>query len=241
MTKVYDYELVYNYILELINTEYQEHDKIPSESELCKEFNLSRLTVRQGINKLKNEGYLYSRQGSGNFVNTKKIIYKISPYTTFSNTIRELKKEPKVKLLEKKIIKADKDIAFKLSIRESEQVLYIKNMRLVDNVPFLYAEYYLNLFVLDDVEKKIDNIQSFSELYTQHYNLEPIRDNSEIDIKSSNYESKKIFGVQNDLPIIKISTKTIDKKSKKTIDYCYSHFRGDLAKIIINYKDNTND
>ncbi len=39
---------------------------------LCDKFGISRLTVRQGINKLKSEGYLYSRQGSGNFVNPKK-------------------------------------------------------------------------------------------------------------------------------------------------------------------------
>ena len=86
MTKMFDYELVYNYINELINTELKDHDKIPSENTLCEMFNLSRLTVRQGINKLKSEGYLYSRKGSGNYVNPKKIIYNISPYTTFRIT-----------------------------------------------------------------------------------------------------------------------------------------------------------
>jgi DNA-binding GntR family transcriptional regulator len=59
MTKVFDYELIYNYILKLIDTELKEHDRIPSEHTLCRDFNLSRMTVRQGINKLKNEGYLY--------------------------------------------------------------------------------------------------------------------------------------------------------------------------------------
>jgi DNA-binding GntR family transcriptional regulator len=240
MTKMFDYELVYNYILELIHDELHEHDKVPSESMLCDKFNLSRLTVRQGINKLKNEGYLYSKQGSGNFVSPKKITYKISPFTTFSNTMKKLNKEPKMKLLEKKIIKADENIAQKLSIREAEKVLYIKNMRLVDGVPFLYAEYYLNLLVLEDVEDKIETMQSFSQLYKE-YNLEPIRDNSEIDITSTNYHSKKIFEIQNEIPIIKISTITIDNNTKKTIDYCYSYFRSDLAKIVIDYKEYKND
>lgn len=165
MTKIYDYELVYNYILEQLNVEYFEHDKIPSESELCKEFNLSRLTVRQGINKLKSEGYLYSRQGSGNFVSPKKITYKISPFTTFSSEIRKLNKEPKMKLLEQKIIKADEHISKMLEVREAEKILYIKNMRLVDNVPFLYAEYYINRLFLKGIEEKIEDMKSFSELY----------------------------------------------------------------------------
>jgi DNA-binding GntR family transcriptional regulator len=117
MTKVFDYELVYNHIFDLINNELKEHDRIPSENILCEKFKLSRLTVRQGINKLKNEGYLYSKRGSGNFVNPKKIPYTISSNTTFSNEILKLKKVPSVKLLEMKTIKADEIIAEKLNIR----------------------------------------------------------------------------------------------------------------------------
>lgn len=234
---MFDYELVYNYIFELMNTELKDHDKIPSENTLCEMFNLSRLTVRQGINKLKSEGYLYSRKGSGNYVNPKKIIYNISPHTTFSNEIIKLDKTPTIKLLDSEVIKADEEIANKLSIRLAEKVLYVKNMRFVDDVPFLFAEYYLNLQILPGLEESIDDVKSFSNLYTKVYNLDPIRDNSEIDITSTNYESKKLFKVQNDLPIIKISTKTTDKKSGQYIDYCCSHFRSDMAKIVVDYKD----
>lgn len=238
MTKIFDYELVYNYIYYLIKNELNEYDRIPSETKLCEKFGLSRLTVRQGINKLKNEGYLYSRQGSGNFVSPKKIIYTISPNTTFTSEIQKLDKKPSMKLLESKIIKADEDIAKKLSIRELEKVLYIKNIRFVDDIPFLYAKYYINIKVLKGVDKIIDKVQSLSKLYSDEYNLAPIRESSEIDITSTNYQSKKLFNIQNDLPIIKISTKTTDKKTNQTIDYCYSYFRSDMAKIVVNYKDN---
>jgi DNA-binding GntR family transcriptional regulator len=110
-------------------------------------------------------------------------------------------------------------------------------MRLVDDVPFLFAEYYMNILVLDDIENMIDDATSFSTLYKEKYNLDPIRDSSEIDITSTNYSSKKLFNVQNDLPIIKISTKTTDTKTNKTIDFCYSYFRSDMAKIVVNYKN----
>ncbi len=239
--KVFDYELVYNYIFNLINTELKDHDKIPSENSLCEEFSLSRLTVRQGINKLKNEGYLYSKRGSGNFVNPKKITYTISSNTTFTNEILKLKKVPSIKLLEMKTIKADEEISKKLNIKEAEEVLYIKNMRLVDDVPFLFAEYYMNKSLVNGIEEYIANSNSISKLYKDIFKLTPLRDSSEIDITSTTYTSKQIFNVQNDLPIIKISTKTTDKKSNETIDYCYSYFRSDMAKIVVDYKDKKND
>lgn len=241
MSKIFDYELVYNYLLNLINNELEEHNKIPSENTLCEKFSLSRLTVRQGINKLKNEGYLYSKRGSGNFVNPKKITYTISSNTTFTNEILKLKKVPSIKLLEMKTIKADEEVAKKLNIREAEEVLYIKNMRFVDDVPFLFAEYYMNKSLLKDIESIIPTTKSISKLYKDIYMLNPQRDSSDIDITSTNYISKQIFNVQNDLPIIKISTKTTDKKSNQTIDYCYSYFRSDMAKIVVDYKDKLND
>jgi len=237
MTKLYEYELVYNYLLGLIQNECYEHDKIPSESMLCQKFNLSRLTVRQGINKLKNEGYLYSRRGSGTFVSPSKITYRISPETTFSDEIKKAGKNSAIKFIEKKIIKADEIVASKLSVKEGEQVLYVKNIRLVDDVPFLYAEYYINLPVLKNIYNIIMDISSFSKMYKEQYGLDPIRDNSEINITSTNYHSKELFNIQNDLPLIKISTTTIDKKTKQILDFCDSYFRSDLAKIVIKYKD----
>ncbi len=98
-----------------------------------------------------------------------------------------------MKLLDKKIIKADEFIAQKLSIKEAQEVLYVKNIRLVDDVPFLFAEYYMNILVLDDIENMIDDATSFSTLYKEKYNLDPIRDSSEIDITSTNYSSKNFL------------------------------------------------
>lgn len=43
-------------------------DKLPSEFELCKFFNISRTTVRQAIDNLIHKGYLYRKHGSGTFI-----------------------------------------------------------------------------------------------------------------------------------------------------------------------------
>lgn len=236
MTKIFDYELVYKYIAELINNELNEHDKIPSENMLCDKFNITRATVRQGINKLKNEGLIYSKKGSGNFVSPEKITYKISPKTTFTEEIEKAGKTPSLKTLDIQIKKADKYIAQILDIDLGEEVLYLKNLRFVDGTPFLFAEYYINKTFLEGIEDRIKETKSISKLYKEVYQLQPYREGSEIDILASNDEAKTIFDIQHDLPIIKISTKTIDEKTKKTIDYCCSNFRSDMAKIVVDYK-----
>ena len=46
-------------------------DKIPSESQLCKEYNISKITTGKAISELSAEGLLYRIQGKGTFVATK--------------------------------------------------------------------------------------------------------------------------------------------------------------------------
>ena len=43
-------------------------DKLPSEAELCAQYNVSRVTVRRALNELKRGGYLETKQGKGTYV-----------------------------------------------------------------------------------------------------------------------------------------------------------------------------
>lgn len=48
--------------------EYAVHRKIPSERHLCEQFGVSRITVRQALDELIKQGYLYRYHGRGTFV-----------------------------------------------------------------------------------------------------------------------------------------------------------------------------
>ena len=47
----------------ILNKEFNPGEKIPSENELAKKFNVSRLTARQAISQLVQEGFLISKRG----------------------------------------------------------------------------------------------------------------------------------------------------------------------------------
>jgi len=51
---------------------YKDGDKLETEYELVAKYDMSRQTVRQALSMLENEGLLMRRQGSGNYVTTKK-------------------------------------------------------------------------------------------------------------------------------------------------------------------------
>ena len=58
--------------------------KIPPESELCREFGVSRITIRQAVRKLVDQRVLSTKQGKGTFVNAVKIRHRLPELYSFS-------------------------------------------------------------------------------------------------------------------------------------------------------------
>lgn len=61
-------EEVADMIASLVNTKYFPGDKIPNESELAKEFGVSRTTIREAIKQLCSKNVLKIYRGKGTFV-----------------------------------------------------------------------------------------------------------------------------------------------------------------------------
>ena len=51
---------------------YETGQRVPSEKELCKQYGVSRTTVRQAVGKLVSEGLLHHLKGKGTFVGKRQ-------------------------------------------------------------------------------------------------------------------------------------------------------------------------
>jgi GntR family transcriptional regulator len=53
---------------QVIRRELEPNDRLPSERELCQQYGISRITVRQALSELAQAGLVYSSVGKGTYV-----------------------------------------------------------------------------------------------------------------------------------------------------------------------------
>jgi len=115
---------------EIDNGDYDPHDAILSERQLEKQYNLSRPTIRQAINLLERQGYVYRIHGKGTFVSPPKLQKGLLELTSFSEDMRSRGLTPGQKILAFGYVRPDKKTAQHLEITNPDQkVLRIKQQR----------------------------------------------------------------------------------------------------------------
>lgn len=117
--------------------EYPEGSKLPTEQELCRIYNVSRITVVKAFEQLEQMGIIYRIRGKGSFVCAKKVERDLENMKSFSSLIKEQGYNLVNKVLSKEFIKATPRLneEFKRAEDSKEDFVQIKRLRYIDGVP----------------------------------------------------------------------------------------------------------
>ncbi|SHE85411.1 GntR family transcriptional regulator [Ferrithrix thermotolerans DSM 19514] len=117
----------------------------PSELELKGHFDVSRATVREAIRRLKEEGMLQSRQGSGTYVNGPNSYDRMQvSSSSIARAIRELGLEETSKVIGLEVVQDDR-AARALNLSDGEKTLLVSRVRLGSQVPMALDYSWLKL------------------------------------------------------------------------------------------------
>lgn len=131
-------------LMDYIVNHAQIHQKMLSEREICREYQVSRTTVRSALKELENLGYIYKRQGKGTFVSSLwKERQNLSEGYSFTDQMKELGKQPETNVLSFERFPADALLAQQLGISEGESVIRLERLRMADSITMMYETTYL--------------------------------------------------------------------------------------------------
>lgn len=200
---------------EILNGSWKPGQKIPTESELSKQYHVSRITVRRSIEELCAENYLSKQQGKGTFVRYHKIQRKlIHTLMSFSHSCKVNGMTCETKCLQKKILPLDQETADEMGWFPGEEVVFTQRLRYADGVPIMLENNYFPgerfAFLLDET---LD--ESLYDLLSKKYHIQVISSKeSYVDVVRANGSIAKHLNAPLGEPLFFLFTKNYDQDDR---------------------------
>lgn len=225
-------ELIRNKIEE---GEWRPNTAIPSEAELNRMFDVSRMTVRSACSQLVQEGLLYRVPGKGTFVADAKITTKSLAYMGFREQLERMGYEISTELLGVEKQSASRHIARKLDRQEGTPIIEIQRLRFVKGEPISLHYSYIPLEFSDRISEKQLEEEQLCVLLEHNHGLKPMRVVETLESARARENESTLFNVDPGYPLLILEDILYDQKD---MPYEYSKvvFRGDKIKLKYEYK-----
>lgn len=159
------YEMIVNDLQKrIMNEEFEETRKLPTEEKLIEEYGVSRNTIRNAIKILMNLSIIYPVQGSGMFVRAPKKKGTVYLNSTRGVTMDNPGNKIINKLLDIQIVEADEKLSEQMNCKVGSPVYYLKRLRIVDGIPYALERTYYNKEIVPYLGKEIAEGSIFNYL-----------------------------------------------------------------------------
>ncbi len=110
-------------------------DRLPSDEELCREFGVSRMTARNAMQRLADDGLVRRVPGRGTFAVSPPAHRYADRLMAFSNEMRRHGRSPSSRVLAREIRPATPAQARSLDLEPTEPIVLLRRLRLADDQP----------------------------------------------------------------------------------------------------------
>jgi GntR family transcriptional regulator len=232
------YQVVADAILKQIEDgAFNPGDRLPSENELCKLYEVGRNTVRHAISELVDLGVVSTVQGVGSFVaehggrftKTAEFLYG------FSQEMALHDKTVTSRVLDAKVINADPFLARRLGIQLGAEVVYLYRLRLMQDEPIAIERAYLPHQLVPGILEYDFSHQSLYRVLTSRYNMKPDHAEQEIGAELATQEVARLLGLQQPGAVLVFHRET-RVRDGRVIEYVDSEFRADRFQFYTHLK-----
>jgi len=190
------YQKIYSNMLEnILNGVWSDGSLIPKEQELLDLYKVSRDTLRKALERLKRDGFIYSKSGIGTFIKSNRVLYKLSFMESFSEISEREGKIARSIVYNAKKINIDNNIADKLKLEYDKKAFYIERLRLSGNKVLCYEKVYINAELCPHIDKYVKINTSLYDLYENKYNLKIKYGDYSLEAMNADKQLSEILGI----------------------------------------------
>ncbi|SRR6266567_4463666 len=208
---------------------------IPPEPELCREFGVSRITVRRAIGDLVHEGKLYTIQGKGTFIARPKLDERFihSAFGFFEDMERQ--GQPlTTRIIQQEVIPAPEAVATYLQIPPETPVHCLMRLRSVQNETVLVSTTYIPQALCPDLVHDDLTEGSLYRWLQTRYGLTVARAERTIEAIAAQQREAKLLDIALYSPLLLLES-VVYLPNGKPLEYSSTFHRGDRTRVSISF------
>lgn len=215
----------------IVGGEFNPGDKIETEEELSERFQVSRITVRNAISILVEDGLLIKQQGKGTFVSKPKYSRDIIHVINFTLNCEINGKRPGCETIYLKAVEPSLlDIEF-FGIGEKEKVIELKRVRRMGDDPVVIEIDTFPPKFIDLLKKKVFN-ESLYAYIKEHYGLVATKASKTLEMTVATKSEADMLEIPNGSPLF-LMKGTVKDQNGKPLHRSIQKIVGDRYKFLI--------
>ncbi len=202
------YQLKRILITQIEEGEYEDGDQLPSENELSREYQVSRHVVRQALKDLIAEGRIIAYQGSGYFINKKRVRKTLLTLGSHTLSMANLEIPTKTIVVRQEINIPSKYIADRLLPESENQTIMIERVSYLEDEPVCYLNaHYPHKYEDVLMNVNLDNKSIYARL-KEYCSIVPKRAETIVSVTFANEYQSSLLKIRESMPLLMIGSFT---------------------------------
>lgn len=213
--------------------EWEPRSPIPSERQLEQMYNISRTTIREAIDHLVRQGFLYREHGRGTFVSPQKLQKGLMELTSFSEDLIKRGIMPGQVILELSWMVPAAKVLQKLELAAGTEVLCVRRIRLGDSTPIGLQTSYLALNKTQMITREeLESSGSLYRLLAEKFGIIPSEADETLEVALATPEEAAMLEVDPGAPLL-LNERVLFSQNRTPVEYVKILYRGDRYRYYV--------
>ena len=212
---------------------WRQGDRLPSETELCREFGVSSITMRRAIGMLVAEGLLVRIQGKGTFASGDHTLVLGPPQlTSFTQDMERRGWRASARVVAVTFAPASAAVAAKLGVAEGAPTVVVKRVRIADDAPIAIQTAHLPSLIFPGLERYDFSRESLYRVLERDYEVRPVNAAETYRASTAEDSEADLLDVAPGSPVFRVERVTSDGTGRR-IELAESVIRGDRYTLAL--------
>jgi len=206
---------------------------IPSERALESTYNLSRTTIRQAIDLLERQGFIYREHGRGTLVSPQKLQKGLQELTSFSEDLLRRGIQPGQIIQNIERVIPPESALRRLELPAQSRVLKVERIRLGDGTPIGLQTSFLKLNETQTITREeLEQVGSLYRILQNKFNIIPTEAEETLEVTLATPAEASLLQIKPGAPLL-LNERLLFNQNREAVEFVKILYRGDRYRYLI--------